>query len=1494
MNNTDTIALRISVKDDGSVVVHGFKDKVQKSLGGVSKSAKSASGQMMDFMKNTLKFTVGFQAMTGVLQKGRQAITDIWNESTRFDTEWRNVTTMIEDSTVDLAGMRGELLKMAGPLGGASELAKSLWLVLSSNVKPQKALYALREAAIAAKGGAADLFKVVDIGTTIINTYGLEVESLPYVYDQLFETNRRAKTSISELSMSMGESIGTFSTVGGSFAEMNAYIVAMTLSGVKTRKSMTALNAVIANIARPTTEAAERAEELGIEFSATALKAKGFAGFMGEVTEKVQGNIEAQVDLFGSIDAFNAMSILASEQGMARYTDALKGMENASGNTKKAFDKQMLAFSNVMTGLKNEVSAMFIEHLTPFIKTMSEWLAKNQESISKFINSTISGIKSVLEYFSPIGDVIVFMGKTIKSVVGIIWNFKDEIIFAGKAFLLYFAATKIQAWGSAFLGVLGGVGGGFKGLTGNVQRFVDIYRMQGMFGHSKMESIGHAAEMSGVKTGKLFKKTTALKGVLSNLAPVAVAAFVGWKIGEQIEKIGVVKKAAQGLFDFLLAGSMKFQEEFSQILHMSEAQADDASRRENVLELAAAHGILAESYKATGYNLKAVYIALGQNTAAYAQLDGATKKIVDRFSAQNTKLQEHQEQLRQVKEITEQYRGEIYESIQVHLRLLGLPVPSWMELTRKATERAGGAAADAKKKFEDYAASLGIVTKKGYGELRAETRQLIQATRLYSDQLESNKELQEKVWGKSAQLMAKYYQAGKPIPGQLQVIHDRLRNIIGDRDNLRKAGIFEVMAGGMGTFIGGLGSAIDLMVDYQDEWKAAKKYAAEHYAEIYEILRIQMHMLGLPMPDIFSPDKLREVSEGAEKIEEAYYGVSNSISLICGLMDMANSKSSQALNGISEFAGGFAGVLSGNFTGAIGMFAGFTKVMEAIGQQDWGARAEARLEGLAGVTKEMKEQLAAAAEEANSTSQAMAETLDIMIEMAEISSHSGFSGWAGEVENLMGRLDWMMPYIENALNQGIELDIMEVTPEMAGVIGDMDDSFSALVEKARELGFEGSASMLSIMEKAREFKAGGIEIGSVFQYIDEQFADYGQNYQKYVEGITGEKSFNRAIQHGAALIDAMQADGYSMLEILDVIGPGLESLMEKATAQGWEITGMSDMLGLQTFVTDNEAALGQLDLSMSMMQSLGNIGRLTQEQFGLYQDELYESYKKIAEGEKYSQEALLSIAPYLQQQVWLSEQYGYSLDDRTKKLIEAAEQEGVNLDAYKTQEQLQTEMNDNFVAMNDNLSQLVDIMGALTGATADYGNAWAGASGNMDAALRTAQGFSRIDLGGGSFDYLLPELRQGGRESQRGIPGQSTPDYYAATGYRELLTGPTDILIGNTHVLAGEAGKELLSITPVDQVNPPRIDLDTIDLAPIRLPARSSAGSAASASGGTKIELKIEMKVEAPIYIQGDGGGIDYEELRVKSEEILENNLRGFSDKLERKIEELIDRRLPG
>jgi len=191
---------------------------------------------------------------------------------------------------------------------------------------------------MAARGGFTEMSTVVDGLTTIINAYGLEAADATKVSDAFFTANRLGKTTFEQISSSIGRVAPAAKALGVSYNELLAATISMTKGGVKTSEVMSSLKAVFGNVKQPSEKAAELAKDLGLQFDLAALKSKGLGAFLEDLIRKTKGNTLAQAELFGSMEAFNAIARLTSDQGLKEFNNGMKELKEATGETKRAFE----------------------------------------------------------------------------------------------------------------------------------------------------------------------------------------------------------------------------------------------------------------------------------------------------------------------------------------------------------------------------------------------------------------------------------------------------------------------------------------------------------------------------------------------------------------------------------------------------------------------------------------------------------------------------------------------------------------------------------------------------------------------------------------------------------------------------------------------------------------------------------------------------------------------------------------------------------------------------------------------------------------------------------------------------------------------------------------------------------------------------------------------------------------------------------------------------
>lgn len=294
--------------------------------------------------------------------------------------------------------------------------SKSLFDFISAGVPASKANQAMAEAAKLAIAGQTDVATATDGLTSALNAYGISADKANVIAGKFFLAQKSGKTTIAELSTDFGKVGATAAAMNVGFEEVLASVSAMTLAGIKTNEAYTGLKAVLAGISAPTTQAAEEAKRLGVEFDLGALKSKGLKKFLDDLKNSAGFTSDSIVQLFGSTEAQNAVFALTGQQA-SKFDSILKTLSDDVGGVETvntAFAEQMSTLPKKLDSLKNKVfatSVEFGEKLAPAL----EKVVDIGTGLVDFLSNLSDGQKEFLAYSALVaagvlGSVAAFTG----------------------------------------------------------------------------------------------------------------------------------------------------------------------------------------------------------------------------------------------------------------------------------------------------------------------------------------------------------------------------------------------------------------------------------------------------------------------------------------------------------------------------------------------------------------------------------------------------------------------------------------------------------------------------------------------------------------------------------------------------------------------------------------------------------------------------------------------------------------------------------------------------------------------------------------------------------------------------------------------------------------------------------------------------------------------------------------------------------------------------
>lgn len=404
-------------------------------------------------------------------------------------------------------------------------------------------------------------------------------------------------------------------------------------------------------------------------------------------------------------------------------------------------------------------------------------------------------------------------------------------------------------------------------------------------------------------------------------------------------------------------------------------------------------------------------------------------------------------------------------------------------------------------------------------------------------------------------------------------------------------------------------------------------------------------------------------------------------------------------------------------------------------------------------------------------------------------------------------------------------------------------AFSEMINFARELGMEGGEAITGLILLADEF---GLKVKEIEEYVQTNMKNAFEGYKKYIQG-----------EFSSVTIGVFE-----------------------------------EMRILQDKIANNQKLVDGVRGLSDTMIGLSNATRLTEEQYQNFETAAYDAYNSLINQGFTTNEALQIMQPMLERLAFLQQQFGYSVDDSTMALINQGVEAGLISENMKTENQL---MIDGFDRIVDRLDLIAIGLGVkIPDALGSMENASARSFNNIS--YHTEKWGNQLNSIQGQWRSLSNEILTGGLSVNTVIKQEITnPNIRAAEGFQTLLDRPTSIFLQGKHILAGEAGPEIFSITPLQGIPMPVSRKSGTDLPPIPYTTKTGSDSKPEKKEIT-VTVKLEGKIEGaypPVIIQTkQDGSVNKEKLRASIGEIVDDNHRGFVDRIAAKVVEKIKEEL--
>ena len=333
----------------------GIGGKISEALGGEVTAAGNTAGKSLgSALMGTLSKVIAAAGIGKMLQAA-------FTEGSAFETAVAKVGTIADTTKVPIGELKDQITDLSGTMGiAAGDLAEATYQAISAGQDTGDAVAFAGQAAKLAAAGFTSSSSAVDILTTALNAYGLGADKATHVSDVLLTTQNLGKTSVDELSASMGRVIPLAAAYGVNVENLSSGLAIMTANGIATAEATTYTKSMLNELGDTgSTVGKILQKETGQGFAELMDSGQSLGDVLQVLYDSVGGDATKFAALWSSVEAGTGALSLANS-GAEKFNDVLAQMENSSGATETAYTTMTDTMAHRMESLKTNAQNLGI------------------------------------------------------------------------------------------------------------------------------------------------------------------------------------------------------------------------------------------------------------------------------------------------------------------------------------------------------------------------------------------------------------------------------------------------------------------------------------------------------------------------------------------------------------------------------------------------------------------------------------------------------------------------------------------------------------------------------------------------------------------------------------------------------------------------------------------------------------------------------------------------------------------------------------------------------------------------------------------------------------------------------------------------------------------------------------------------------------------------------------------------------------------------------
>lgn len=381
------------------------------------------------------------------------------SEFTEFEAALSRMEGLVGIASDEVAGFRQEILSLAGPVAKSPvELAKAMEFITGSGIKGANALETLQITAKAASAGLGETVEVANAVTSAMNAYGPSVLSATKATDILVATVREGKAEASSFAPVFGQVLPLAAEMGVSFGEVGGALAFLTRTTGNASIATTQLRSMMTQLMRPTEKSMKALNAMGITGKdiSDSIRNNGLINTIQMLKVQLEKSGLSMKDMISDTEGLmGALQFVGPQAQIA--ADMIKSVENAAGDTQKAFDAaaKTAKFSFAQAMAETKIALIELgEIIAPVMSQMLSYTRMGMEAWKGLSTETKTSIVTFAAIAAVIGPVLIGLSTVVTAATTMVTAFAA----VRTALTAYTAVVNLAAVASTAFGLALGVG----------------------------------------------------------------------------------------------------------------------------------------------------------------------------------------------------------------------------------------------------------------------------------------------------------------------------------------------------------------------------------------------------------------------------------------------------------------------------------------------------------------------------------------------------------------------------------------------------------------------------------------------------------------------------------------------------------------------------------------------------------------------------------------------------------------------------------------------------------------------------------------------------------------------------------------------------------------------------------------------------------------------------------------------------------------------------